>query len=158
MALIADEVLALFAGLNASHKKSYLSEYSCRIDPRKTDRFLTAWHHRILGTKLLTGESFNLDFHSVPFYGEDPMVRSEEHTSELQSQSNLVCRLLLEKNNDLAMTTSTPDSKSVVHHSISTLRSNSLPSQLGSARMLIVAGSDPACVSVNANAEMSPPV
>src|SRR5688572_31372137 len=29
--------------------------------------------------------------------GED--VRSEEHTSELQSQSNLVCRLLLEKKN-----------------------------------------------------------
>src|SRR2546427_1270329 len=27
----------------------------------------------------------------------DVQVRSEEHTSELQSQSNLVCRLLLEK-------------------------------------------------------------
>src|SRR2546430_7704465 len=27
------------------------------------------------------------------------MMRSEEHTSELQSQSNLVCRLLLEKKN-----------------------------------------------------------
>src|SRR5688572_32615871 len=26
-------------------------------------------------------------------------VRSEEHTSELQSQSNIVCRLLLEKKN-----------------------------------------------------------
>src|SRR2546430_4669759 len=26
-----------------------------------------------------------------------PSCRSEEHTSELQSQSNLVCRLLLEK-------------------------------------------------------------
>src|SRR2546427_9625628 len=26
-----------------------------------------------------------------------PRTRSEEHTSELQSQSNLVCRLLLEK-------------------------------------------------------------
>src|SRR2546430_6415528 len=26
-----------------------------------------------------------------------PSLRSEEHTSELQSQSNLVCRLLLEK-------------------------------------------------------------
>src|SRR2546430_11322786 len=25
------------------------------------------------------------------------LIRSEEHTSELQSQSNLVCRLLLEK-------------------------------------------------------------
>src|SRR2546427_9070472 len=28
------------------------------------------------------------------------LVRSEEHTSELQSQSNLVCRLLLEKKKD----------------------------------------------------------
>src|SRR5688572_32164131 len=27
------------------------------------------------------------------------LCRSEEHTSELQSQSNLVCRLLLEKKN-----------------------------------------------------------
>src|SRR5688572_31804312 len=27
-------------------------------------------------------------------------LRSEEHTSELQSQSNLVCRLLLEKKNN----------------------------------------------------------
>src|SRR2546430_4294699 len=29
--------------------------------------------------------------------GSSPASRSEEHTSELQSQSNLVCRLLLEK-------------------------------------------------------------
>src|SRR2546430_3850481 len=29
--------------------------------------------------------------------GGTPRSRSEEHTSELQSQSNLVCRLLLEK-------------------------------------------------------------
>src|SRR2546430_11907793 len=32
----------------------------------------------------------------VPHGGRD-ILRSEEHTSELQSQSNLVCRLLLEK-------------------------------------------------------------
>src|SRR2546430_4608814 len=31
--------------------------------------------------------------------------RSEEHTSELQSQSNLVCRLLLEKKKKLAIHT-----------------------------------------------------
>src|SRR2546430_11815386 len=31
---------------------------------------------------------------------EPPTCRSEEHTSELQSQSNLVCRLLLEKKKD----------------------------------------------------------
>src|SRR2546430_10831342 len=32
------------------------------------------------------------------------MLRSEEHTSELQSQSNLVCRLLLEKKKQDVMT------------------------------------------------------
>src|SRR2546430_15265301 len=32
----------------------------------------------------------------------DRIKRSEEHTSELQSQSNLVCRLLLEKKNEKA--------------------------------------------------------
>src|SRR5256886_8681253 len=30
-----------------------------------------------------------------------PAARSEEHTSELQSQSNLVCRLLLEKKKNI---------------------------------------------------------
>src|SRR5205085_5690600 len=32
-----------------------------------------------------------------PAQGQFHVGRSEEHTSELQSQSNLVCRLLLEK-------------------------------------------------------------
>src|SRR5205085_11032149 len=39
-----------------------------------------------------------------------PLGRSEEHTSELQSQSNLVCRLLLEKKNNPL--TRTPASQS----------------------------------------------
>src|SRR2546427_8630849 len=34
-------------------------------------------------------------------------LRSEEHTSELQSQSNLVCRLLLEKKKNAISATST---------------------------------------------------
>src|SRR5205085_7704535 len=38
--------------------------------------------------------------------GTNPTIRSEEHTSELQSQSNLVCRLLLEKKKMQRMTTS----------------------------------------------------
>src|SRR5688572_32206764 len=36
---------------------------------------------------------------SVAGFGPLGSARSEEHTSELQSQSNLVCRLLLEKKN-----------------------------------------------------------
>src|SRR2546430_12996479 len=35
----------------------------------------------------------------IPFFALKDFGRSEEHTSELQSQSNLVCRLLLEKKN-----------------------------------------------------------
>src|SRR2546427_5844725 len=35
-------------------------------------------------------------------------VRSEEHTSELQSQSNLVCRLLLEKKKNNTLKRSVP--------------------------------------------------
>src|SRR2546430_12616337 len=36
----------------------------------------------------------------VPIPNTTTPARSEEHTSELQSQSNLVCRLLLEKKNE----------------------------------------------------------
>lgn len=84
MAWVADEGLALFAGLNAFPKKSYLSEYSSRIDHRKTTRFLAAWHEHVLGADLLPGESFNLDFHSVPYYGEHPVI--ERHYVSMRSR------------------------------------------------------------------------
>jgi hypothetical protein len=99
MALVADEGLALFSGLNVTPKKSYLSEYSCRITPRQTERLLAAWHDQLTGSKLFDGSSFNLDFHSVPYYGHDPVV--EKHYVSMRSRrqpSFLVlglCSLLL---------------------------------------------------------------
>src|SRR2546430_12089429 len=52
--------------------------------------------------------------------------RSEEHTSELQSQSNLVCRLLLEKKKKhIYQPTSPYDHNSFSHH-VSTLVTISL--------------------------------
>src|SRR2546430_3903721 len=39
-----------------------------------------------------------------PFGHRDAVRRSEEHTSELQSQSNIVCRLLLEKKKSITRT------------------------------------------------------
>src|SRR2546430_12369377 len=38
-----------------------------------------------------------LDLTELTLFFAEVLLRSEEHTSELQSQSNLVCRLLLEK-------------------------------------------------------------
>jgi transposase len=84
MSLVADEGLALFAGLNTIPKKSYLSEYSSRITPAKTTQLLAAWHEQVSGTALFSGESFNLDFHSVPYYGEAPVI--ERHYVSMRSR------------------------------------------------------------------------
>lgn len=90
MALAADEGLALFASLNAIPKKSYLSEYSSRITPRQTDHLLAAWHEQLSGCKLLGGSSFNLDFHSVPYYGSDPIVEKHYVSARSRSQPSLL--------------------------------------------------------------------
>src|SRR5688572_4642408 len=53
---------------------------------------------RIDDTSLRAGVRFGvMAIVILPLLPEGPFGRSEEHTSELQSQSNLVCRLLLEK-------------------------------------------------------------
>src|SRR2546430_8599568 len=47
-------------------------------------------------------------FHREAVPELDPGIRSEEHTSELQSQSNLVCRLLLEKKKNASQSSKPP--------------------------------------------------
>src|SRR5260370_16840825 len=54
---------------------------------------------------------------SLRYRGEDGAIRSEEHTSELQSHLNLVCRLLLEKKNKQTPQTSLPN-PTLSHHTI----------------------------------------
>jgi len=85
MSLVTDEGLALFSGLNVTPKKSYLSEYSSRIDPRQTTAVLAAWHTAVAGERLFVGDSFNLDFHSVPYYGDHPVI--ERHYVSMRSRS-----------------------------------------------------------------------
>src|SRR5256886_11240533 len=51
---------------------------------------------------IMPGRPLGLHYSTIGYYHFSKVavvteVRSEEHTSELQSQSNLVCRLLLEK-------------------------------------------------------------
>ena len=82
--MVTDEGLALFSGLNVTPKKSYLSEYSSRVDPRKTTQLLAAWHDGVTGDHLFDGTSFNLDFHSVPYYGTHPVL--ERHYVSARSR------------------------------------------------------------------------
>ena len=84
MSLVTDQGLALFSGLNVTPKKSYLSEYSSRVDPRKTGKLLHMWYERVNGDNLFPGTSFDLDFHSVPYYGEDPCI--ERHYVSARSR------------------------------------------------------------------------
>src|SRR5437867_2014263 len=84
MAWVTDEGLALFAGLNVTPKKSYLSEYASRVDPRTLTQMLGAWHAAVGADQLFAGDSFNLDFHSVPYYGEHPVL--ERHYVSARSR------------------------------------------------------------------------
>jgi len=90
MALVADEGLALFCGLNAMPKKSFLSEYSSRITPRKVSRLLGLWHDQVTGEALMTGESLNLDFHSVPYFGDHPLVESHYLSMRSRRQPSIL--------------------------------------------------------------------
>ncbi|MGH8322625.1 MAG: transposase [Steroidobacteraceae bacterium] len=90
MALVADQGLALFCGLNAMPKKSFLSEYSSRITPQKVSRLLGLWHDRVIGEAVLTGESFNLDFHSVPYFGQHPLVESHYLAKRSRRQPSIL--------------------------------------------------------------------
>jgi transposase len=90
MALVADEGLALFCGLNAMPKKSFLSEHSSRITPQKVSRLLGLWHDQVTGEALVTGASLNLDFHSVPYFGEHPLVESHYLSMRSRRQPSIL--------------------------------------------------------------------
>ena len=93
MALVADPGLGLFCGLNAIPKKSYLSEYSSRLDHGRTTDLLAAWHRAVTKEALFAGDSFNLDFHSVPYYGEDPQIERHFVSARSRSQPSVLAFL-----------------------------------------------------------------
>lgn len=90
MALVADEGLALFCGLNAPPKKSYFSEYSSRVTPKQVSHLIAGWHTQLAGQDLVSGQSLNLDFHSVPYFGEHPLVESHYLSKRSRRQPSIL--------------------------------------------------------------------
>jgi len=90
MPLAADPGLALFAGLNAIPKKSYLSESASRVSHAHTTALLAAFQEQIATERLLPGQSFNLDFHSVPYHGEDPVIERHYVAMRSRRQSSIL--------------------------------------------------------------------
>jgi hypothetical protein len=77
MSYVLDEGLALFAGLNVIPKRSFLTEYSCRIDPTCYPQWMRCWFDALSSAGLARGKSFDLDFHTIPYHGDDALV--EKH-------------------------------------------------------------------------------
>lgn len=77
MSYVFDEGLALFAGVNVVPKRSFLTEYSCRLAPEAHRKLMRLWFDAMSKLGLPRGGSFDLDFHTVPFHGEDAWM--EKH-------------------------------------------------------------------------------
>lgn len=74
MDLVFDPGIALFAGVNVVPKRSYLAAYSSRVDARRNAALMSAWFQTIQRVGMKSGASFDLDFHTIPFHGEDEFL------------------------------------------------------------------------------------
>jgi hypothetical protein len=93
MSYVLDEGLALFAGLNVIPKRSFLTEYSCRIPPSCYPRLMRHWFDTVSRLGLRWGASFDLDFHTIPFHGEDALVEKHYVSKRSRSQKGLLAFL-----------------------------------------------------------------
>lgn len=93
MPSVFDEGLALFAGLNAIPKRSYLTEYSCRVDPRCYPQLMRHWFDALGTVGIERGESFHLDFHTIPFHGEDALLEKHYVSKRSRRQKGILAFL-----------------------------------------------------------------
>src|SRR5206468_7914402 len=83
------EVLAIFQG---AIRLNVVSQQICAVPIIDVERFVIGAKGDAVRPPDVAGDADNL-----VAVRNDVINRSEEHTSELQSRSDLVCRLLLEK-------------------------------------------------------------
>lgn len=93
MSYVLDEGLALFCGLNVIPKRSFLTEYSCRVDPRCYPKLARLWFDAVGTLGLERGVSFDLDFHTIPFHGEDALVQKHYISKRSRMQKGILAFL-----------------------------------------------------------------
>jgi transposase len=93
MSSVLDEGLALFAGLNVIPKRSFLTEYSCRIDPDCYPQLTRRWFDAVTALGLEHGSSFDLDFHTIPYHGDDALVEKHYVSKRSRRQKGLLAFL-----------------------------------------------------------------
>lgn len=93
MSAVLDEGLALFAGLNVIPKRSFLTEYSCRIPPSCYPKLMRHWFNAMTKIGLQHGSSFDLDFHTIPFHGDDPLLEKHYVSKRSRRQKGILAFL-----------------------------------------------------------------
>ncbi len=93
MSYVLDEGLALFAGLNVVPKRSFLTEYSCRIPPACYGKLMPAWFAAVRPLGLQLGSSFDLDYHTIPFHGEDALLEKHYVSKRSRKQKGVLAFL-----------------------------------------------------------------
>jgi hypothetical protein len=81
-----DEALGLFVGLNVLPKKSFASDYSSRTQRDQQQRLLAGWVERLSPVLMSEPGSLALDFHPIPYRGEDALL--ENHYVPCRGQAS----------------------------------------------------------------------
>ncbi len=98
MSYVLDEGLAIFAGLNAIPKRAFLTEYSCRIDPGCYPKLMKSWFDAMEKLGIDRGTSFDLDFHTIPFHGEDALVQKHYVSKRSRRQKGVLAFIAQDAN------------------------------------------------------------
>jgi hypothetical protein len=93
MSSVFDEGLALFAGLNVIPKRSFLTEYSCRIHPESYPKLMKFWFDEVGKLGLDRGSSFHLDFHTIPFHGQEALMEKHYVSKRSRRQKGILAFL-----------------------------------------------------------------
>jgi hypothetical protein len=93
MGHVFDRGLALFAGLNTIPKRAFMTEYSCRVDPRAYPVFMRRWFDAVDKLGLDRGTSFDLDFHTIPFHGDDALLQKHYVSKRSRRQKGVLAFL-----------------------------------------------------------------
>jgi hypothetical protein len=101
MSSVFDEGLALWAGLNVIPTRAFLTAYRCRVTPSSYPNLMKLWFDEVGKLGLERGVSFHLDFHTIPFHGEDALLEKHDISQRSRRQKGLLAFIAHEEENQV---------------------------------------------------------